>query len=381
MEVAAGQSLGVNTAQFGIAEIDAVDTSSHAQPTGEQRLREHLKRVDDGFRACGATARPQADPSWYAFQGYQVAAQGPGAGHLAWERIAPRFNSARLAVEGARARFEPKRVAFAMGYALGQRDQGQLTIAEADALLEGVIPRIPAPRPAYRTGRFWFLVAVLAAVVATAFISFETAGPEYPEISAPAFHTTYHSRSIALPAEPSERGGLSVEDERRLIERTVGGTLLVSDAVKQLEHLPYPQTARIVTRLMKRLDVADRLQLVEAVTRLPGGTSVPLLLKALHDPQSEVVAVTLGHLAGRGEKALLGKMPALLRHPDTRILRIAVESFGVIGTPETAWRIVGFLEHEDAELRQTARRALTQLVGKDYGPEGKDWLRHLPGSG
>ncbi|MFT5432054.1 MAG: hypothetical protein ACI9OJ_002752, partial [Myxococcota bacterium] len=266
-----------------------------------------------------------------------------------------------------------------LGFSLGLRDHGDVSVAESEALIAAVIPSAVAAPPAYATLRFWFLVTLLTAACGVSVLAMEMDRLEYPQISTPAFHPTYARAVVPIEAVPA--GELDAQAERSLVNGAVVGSLSVADASERLQGLPYAQTARITGQLMKRLDVTGRLLLVDGLSRLSTGTGTPLLLRAIHDPAPEVVAASLAVLAGRGEQALLAELPALLRNRDIRIRKIAVEAFGVLGKPTGAWRLVGLLEHSDAGLRVTTRRALTQLVGIDYGPNPKSWLKHLPGAG
>jgi hypothetical protein len=363
------------TQSFAVSDLtEGRDSRGATNPVDD-----HLRRLQLGYRQTVGESSGSLDPSSYAFRGYQAASSRPGAGHLAWERIGARFATLRQRAAAERRGFTPNEVSYTLGFCLGLRDHGDVSVTESEALIEAVLPVAVAAPPAYATMRFWFLVSLLAVACSTSVWALEMERPEYAEISRPAFHPT--TARAAVPVEAVPAGELDARAERSLVDGAVVGSLSVADASERLKGLPYAQTARITGQLMKRLDVTGRLLLVDGLSTLATGAGTPLLLRAIHDPTSEVVAAALAVLAGRGEQALLAELPALLRNSDTGIRKIAVEAFGVMGEPTGAWRLVGLLEHSDAGLRVTTRRALTQLVGTDHGPDPKSWLKHLPSAG
>lgn len=145
----------------------------------------HLAEIRAAFDAYASTAPTYADPSWFAHRGYVSAAGNTGAGHLAWERIAPELLRLRATYARLGRPFRDRELAFVMAYGLGLTDRGTLSHADADELADSIMPATLKSQPLYRAPVFWMmtmLVGLLDISVAVA-ISLET--PDYPTLSAP----------------------------------------------------------------------------------------------------------------------------------------------------------------------------------------------------
>ena len=342
----------------------------------EVKRKQLLRGLKDGYDLSIQQAAPQADPSWYAYRGYVEASGGAGAGHLAWERVAAEVHRVRIDAEKSGRPFDIARMAFAMGYGLGLRDHGRLSIADSELLIEAALPAAPRQTPSYLRMRFWFLVALLCVAEVAVVFTLEHSRPSYANLSEPLVHSPRRAGFVAADDEPTS--GLSAAAERELVEATAAGTYTVRQTVDRMAGLPYLQAARIATQLFASLKPGDRLALVQDLQRLERATGTPLLMKAMLDSDARVVESAVGILAGRGEQSALPKIIQLLKHESPEVQRVCAEAVGLLGDREDGWHLVALLKSRDAELKKIAHRALVQLVGADHGKTPRKWWKVLP---
>ena len=108
----------------------------------QSELKARVTEIRAAFDTHASTAPAYADPSWFAHRGYLSAAGNAGAGHLAWERIAPELLQLRATYTRLGRPFKDHELAFVMAYGLGLTDQGTLSHAAADELADAIMPAL-----------------------------------------------------------------------------------------------------------------------------------------------------------------------------------------------------------------------------------------------
>ena len=133
------------------------------EPVKQSELKARVMEIRTAFDSHASTAPTYADPSWFAHRGYLSAAGNTGAGHLAWERIAPELLQLRATYTRLGRSFRDHELAFVMAYGLGLTDQGTISHAAADELADAIMPAAREQRPLYRAPVFWMmtLMAIL----------------------------------------------------------------------------------------------------------------------------------------------------------------------------------------------------------------------------
>ena len=339
----------------------------------QSELKARVSEIRNAFDAHASTAPTYADPSWFAHRGYVSAAGESGAGHLAWERIAPELLQLRATYTRLGRPFKDHELAFVMAYGLGLTDQGSLSHAAADELADAIMPAAREQRPLYRTPVFWMmtLMALLLDISVAVAVSAET--PAYPTISEPLDMAPPSATSVVPAATPKPQPVRKVA--AAAIDEFVIGAGDLDTAMTEL--LAQSETERVYTTrdMYGRLTGADRAAFVTALADVPGPAISTLIRRAYHADSSAVVLAAIAASVSRGDRLARIGLVSLLDHPEREITLRSLEALAVLGSAREAHAILPALD--DTDTRDAARMALKSILGVDRGISAKSWRRYL----
>jgi len=119
----------------------------------------------------------------------------------------------------------------------------------------------------------------------------------------------------------------------------------------------------------QNLQVADdalRLVTVHSLAHNPDTSVVPLLVRALSDPEPAVRRTAAGFLAGRNDPvAEVAMIEALKNHPDPLVRRTALSRFYQLPTPKALPAIRAAMTSPDDWLKRNVPVALARLMGDE----------------
>ena len=339
-----------------------------------EALAQHTEAIAEGFRESRAKAVRHADPSWYAFQGYvRGTPEGfVGAGHLAWERVARRMAEVQRAKRRA-GLSNTRRLAFALGYGLGLRDQGRSSRAGVDALLDALFPPPAARTRIYETSRFWLFVCMLLVFEVSMVAAQEVDSPPYPVWAEPPPQEC----TDAAQHDRAEGAASQTQVASRLLADAASGIVALDRVRAELQRQPPSEAASLASQLLARMEPKEGAALVDALSRVPGKPITQVLRNTLGHEHRRVVRAALAALIGRGDRDGVVPISQLMNHADPRVRQLAIEAMGVLVQPKRAWLLIQGLHDSNEAVRRASRTALTQVVGRDLGPRARRWWRHL----
>lgn len=262
-----------------------------------------------------------------------------------------------------------------MGYGLGLSDHGRTSIADAEQIIEAVSPRTAVDVPIFRSMRFWLMVALVLTAELSLVGAAENAEPDYPVLTAPLLTST-----VAGPSTPALRQTLaaaSAQPPRDLGAETAQGLLSVQEAIIELRALDGDAVQAAGTQLLGTLAAPERINVVESFHSMPGPAWTALLVRALEDADGAVVKTALAGLVARGAHASAPQIAKVLNHADIHARRTATEAMGILAGPDAAWQLIAGLSDPDVGVQRSSRRALVQLLGRDYGADSSAWWPHV----
>jgi hypothetical protein len=341
--------------------------------TGSSKAAPYFGSLHEAYAQARSEAPRAVDPTWYAFRGYVASAGHSGGGHLAWERIGYRFQRLRLSFREQHRPFDDHKAAFAMGFGLGLVDSGFLSMNDGEELMEELLPT-PGPRQAIRSLRFWLINGLAVTAVVAAVILLENRRPSYPELTAPLI--------VADPSAPSRPSELPppapvVPSVRTVNQAAASGVVSISEALQQIRRLAPSAAVEMAIDLYRRIAPRERVVLLDGLASLPASVSAPVLRAALADSNETVLERALGALVARGDAGSIEPILALLQRPGTSVRCLATESLGVLMGKDRAFLLLPLLRDKDPAVKACGRKALTRIVGKDYGPEPRRWSDKL----
>ena len=341
--------------------------------TGSSKAAPYFGSLHEAYAQARSEAPRAVDPTWFAYRGYVASAGHSGGGHLAWERIGYRFQRLRLSFREQHRAFDDHKAAFAMGFGLGLVDSGYLSMSDGEELMEALLPS-PGPKQAIRTARFWLINGLAVTAVVAAVLILESRRPTYPELTAPLLASNgpgpVQAPELPAPAPP-------VRTVRKVNQAAESGALSISDALQQIRHLAPAAAVDMATDLYRHITPAERLTLIDGLASLPADVSGPVLRAALSDSNETVLEHVLGALVARGDAASVEPILALLQRPSASVRCLATDSLGVLMSKDRAFLLLPLLRDKDANVKTCGRRALSRIVGKDYGPDPRRWSDKL----
>ena len=246
-------------------------------------------------------------------------------------------------------------MAYVMGYGLGLSDHGRVSRCESEALIDTVMPSASMRLPLYRNTRFWLMVCLVTTATLSLAGAAEFEQPEYATLSAPLAH----------PAAPP------------IVENAHAAAGSIDAKLHTLRGLDTKRASALATQLLATATESDRIRILDAMSHRKGDSSGQVLVAALADNSTRVVEAALGALVGRGDAQAVPKISHLLTHRTAEVRRLAADALGVLASPKDAAELVDLLNDNDKRVRIAARRALTQIVGRDLGSDKGPWKRHL----
>lgn len=338
----------------------------------QSELKARVMEIRTAFDSHASTAPTYADPSWFAHRGYLSAAGNTGAGHLAWERIAPELLQLRATYTRLGRSFRDHELAFVMAYGLGLTDQGTISHAAADELADAIMPAAREQRPLYRAPVFWMmtLMAILLDISVAVAISSET--PAYPTLSAPL------DVAVVEPDNGLSFGAVAratVSSTPKAVQAVIDGTGELSGAMSALMSLPEAERAHYTRWLFDSLDGDERVSFVKALSDVPGPAIATLIRRAYHVGNTDVIMAAISASVSRGDRLARIGLTSLLDHPDVGIRLRGLEALAVLGSSTEAHSILPSLD--DPETQEAARNALKGILGVDRGNRSKSWRRYL----
>jgi HEAT repeat protein len=119
-------------------------------------------------------------------------------------------------------------------------------------------------------------------------------------------------------------------------------------------------------------DAARRNAALEALTRA-GQRGVPALVRALSDPDPEVIMFAASTLGKTLDRSAVPHLERLLSHPDVNVCQAAIESLGALRAASTLGALGGLL-HGDAWLRFSVVHTLGEIGDQRSAPTLIDLL-------
>ena len=348
-------------------------------------LKARASEVRAAFDAQASLAPKYADPSWFAHRGYISAAGESGAGHLAWERIAPELLRLRTTYARLGRPFRDRELAFVMAYGLGLTDSGTLSHADAEELADSILPSGRGVRPLYRAPLFWMMTMLVVLLDISVALAIAVETPEYPTLSAPLDYATPIESSQELeedaadtkPAEPAGLTNDAPAPGKLLspIRNALQGTGTVDAAVTALSRLSEGMSAQLAQELYSGLEGAEQVALVKALGDLPGTEISNLIRRAFHSVDSDVVLAAIGASVSRGDRLAHIGLTSLLGHVHIPIRLRSLEALSIVGIANDAHAILPCLG--DERTHAAARAALKAILGVDRGKKARQWRRYL----
>src|SRR5262249_17866201 len=108
-------------------------------------------------------------------------------------------------------------------------------------------------------------------------------------------------------------------------------------------------------------DAIRRNAALEALSK-GGRRSVPALLRALRDPDPEVVMFAASTLGKTRDRSAIPHLAGILNHDDVNVCQAAIESLGELRAVSTLGALAGLLEGNDAWLRFAVVHTLGEIA-------------------